>query len=136
MSTKRIWEIKHVKQKKTKVNDTQKKEITAFFEPLIVHYMKHLQEVIPDKKYNYVVDIYTKWFQNYFYFCEKYKAEYANRIADDFERKFLRLEFVADNQFNLSYFRHTGQWYLVNENLSLETCLKMINENPLFQPLF
>ena len=136
MSSKRIWVSRPIKPKKTKISDDQKKEITAFFEPLIEHYMRYLQEIIPDKKNNYVVDIYTKWYQNYFYFCEKYKAEYANRIADEFEYKFVRLEFIADNQLNFSYFRHTGQWHLVDENLSLEACLKMMNENPNFQPLF
>ncbi len=136
MKKKRIWALSVPKAKKIKINDFQKKEISAFFYPLILQYKKLLQEVIPDKSNNYVVDIYTKWYQNYFYFCEKYKAEYADRIADDFEYKFVRLEFIDENKFNFSYFRHTGQWHLVDENLSLEACLKMINENPNFQPLF
>jgi hypothetical protein len=79
-----------------------------------------LQTIKPNKENNYVSDIYTKWHRNYFYFCEKNKAEYENRRFDEFETKFVRLEFIAENSFNFSYFRHIGQWHLVAENVNLE----------------
>lgn len=65
----------------------------------------------------------------------KYKSVGANKIVDEYERKYVRLEFITENNYNFSYFRHTGQWHLVAENCSLETCLQMINENGNFQPL-
>ncbi|MBY0481189.1 MAG: hypothetical protein K2Q21_07530 [Chitinophagaceae bacterium] len=100
------------KAKKQKNTDEQKHELSLFFEPLILQFKKELQKIKPNKKFNYVVDIYTKWYQTYFYFCKKYKSESENRIADEFETKFVRLEFISENNFNFSYFRHTdnGIW--------------------------
>jgi len=109
--------------------------VTIFFEPLILQFKNELQKREPDKEYSYVVDIYTKWYQNYLYFCEKYKAEFENRLADEFETKFARLEFISEDNFNFSYFRHTGQWHVVIENITLKHCLEMIIQNPDFQPL-
>ena len=131
-----LWIPSQSKAIKQKVSDKQKDVVTAFFEALILQYKKKLQKVKSNKKFNYATDIYTTWYRNYFYFCEKYKAVFENRLADEFETKFVRLEFISENNFNFSYFRHTGQWHLVIENISLTECLEMMNDNPNFQPSF
>lgn len=82
MAKKYIWIPSPSKAKKLKITEEQKNTVNIFFEPLIAQYKSQLQKIKPDKEYNYVVDIYTKWYQNYFYFCEKYKAEFENRIED------------------------------------------------------
>ena len=135
MAKKYIWIPSPAKAKRIKITEEQKNIVNIFFEPLIVEFKKHLK-VKPNKEHNYVVDIYSKWYQNYFYFCEKYKAEYKNRIMDEFETKFVRIEFVSENKYTFSYFRHTGQWHVVVENITLRKCLEMIKENPNFQPLY
>lgn len=48
------------------------------------------------------------------------------------EDKFARLEFVESNTYNLAYYRHTGQWWTVDENVTAEFCIKNIKDNPLF----
>jgi hypothetical protein len=123
-------------KKSISISDKQKVEVSNFFIQLLESFLEKLQTIKPNKEYNYVTDIYTKWHRNYFYFCEKNKAEYENRMRDEFETKFVRLEFMAENSFNFSYFRHTGQWHLVAENIPLEKCEEMIKKNPNFQPLF
>ena len=120
---------------KPKVTDEQKEVVNTFFEPLIAKYKDQLKQINNSKEDTYTIDIYSKWYQNYFYLCEKYKSEGENRIMDEYERKYLRLEFIDKNNFNFSYFRHTGQWHLVDENCALKKCLEMINENGNFQPL-
>lgn len=82
-----------------------------------------------------MIDIYTRWRGNYLYFCEKYKSEGENRIADEFEVKFVRLEHIGHDKFNLSYFRHTEKWFQVETDLTLSDCLKMMKEIPTFQPI-
>lgn len=89
----------------------------------------------PDKRYNYLVDVYTKWYQRYFYFCEKFKSEFPDRIYDEFEVRFVRLENTGKDRFDFSYFRHTGQWFQVATELTLKECLEMIQQNPNFQPI-
>lgn len=132
---KMLWVPNQSKAIKPIVTDEQKNATILFFEPLIANYKTQLQQVDNSKVGTYTIDIYSKWYQNYFYLCEKYKSENSNRIVDEYERKYLRLEFISENNFNFSYFRHTGAWHLVAENCSLEKCLHMINENGNFQPL-
>ena len=130
-----LWILSQSKAIKPRVTDEQKEVVNIFFEPLIANYKTQLQQVDNSKEGTYTIDIYSKWYQHYFYLCEKYKSENPNRIVDEYERKYLRLEFISENNFNFSYYRHTGAWHLVAENCSLETCLQMINENGNFQPL-
>ncbi len=66
--------------------------------------------------------------------CEKFKSERPNRLYDEFEVKFVRLKYTGKNQFEFSYYRHTGQWHLVAQGLTLDECMEMILLNPVFQP--
>ncbi len=135
MAKKYIWIPSQTKASKQKVSEVQKEAVNMFFEPLVLQYKKELQKLKQNKEHNYIADIYSKWHQNYFYLCEQYKSENENRISDEYARKYLRLEFISENNFNFSYFRHISQWHLVAENVTLAECLKMINENPNFRPL-
>jgi hypothetical protein len=87
-----------------------------------------------DEQYNYIVDIYSKWYRGYFYFCAKYHCPHPNAIKSHFEIKFARMEFIGNDRFALSYMRHTEQWWEIYPDLTLEQCLKVIEEDPLFQP--
>lgn len=124
------------KPKKAKpiILEAQKIAVSNFFEPLIASFKTQLLEA-GKRSGTCSIDIYSKWYQHYFYFCEKYIHEGENRISKEHERKYLRLEFINENSFNFSYYRHTGQWHLVKENCTLEKCLQMINENGNFQPI-
>jgi hypothetical protein len=129
MATKKIWVL--TPQKKA-ITESDKTHLTALFEPLIKNYKKKFIEAKPNKKHNYVIDFYTKFYRGFFYLCATYKAEYENRIHDEFEVKFARLEFVETKKYNLAYYRHTGQWWTIDENVTAEYCLDNITNNPLF----
>ena len=87
-----------------------------------------------DMAFNYVVDIYTKWYRNYLYFCATYANPRPTAIASHFEIKFARLEYVEKDRYHLSYMRHTGKWWEVYPDLSLDECLTTIKDDPLFMP--
>lgn len=129
MATKKVWVLTH---KKKVMREVDKIKLTNLFEPLITDYKKKFIEANPNKKHNYVIDFYTKFYRGFFYLCATYKAEYEKRIHDEFEEKFARLEFVDTNTYSLANFRHTEQWWTVNENVTAEYCLKNIKDNPLF----
>ena len=122
------------KSKKT-ISEFEKQRITDDCQPLIEQFKTQYIRSNPDKRFNYLIDIYTRWRGNYLYFCEKYKSESENRIADEFEVNFVRLEYIGRNKFNLSYFRHTEQWFEVATDLSLQDCLKMMKNIPTLQPI-
>lgn len=87
-----------------------------------------------EMQWNYVVDIYSKWYRSYFYFCAKYRCPKPNCISEFFEVKFARLEYVGKDRFNLSYMRHTEQWWELYTDLPLGSCLDIIRSEPHFQP--
>ena len=85
-------------------------------------------------QYNYIADVYTKWYRHYFYFCAKYNVPGPNALVPFFEAKFARLEYIRDNGFNMAFMRHTGEWVEVYEDLSLERCLEAVETDPFFYP--
>ena len=135
MKRKKMWLLSPAGKSKVKPFDLNKPAIENRCQPLIEHFKQQYVKKNPDKKYNYLTDVYTKWRGNYLYFCEKYKSEQAGMIEHEFEESFVRLEYVGIDNFNFSYFRHTGRWFPVASNLTLNDCLEMIESNPNFHPI-
>jgi hypothetical protein len=133
--TRKYWMFSPTKSSKAKPSESEKKSIQDYFQPLVEDFKKQYISKNPNREFNYLVDVYSKWFQNYFYLCEKLKSEHPNRLADEFEIKFVRLKTTGKNLFDFSYFRHTNQWHLVAVNLTLDECKEMILSNPVFQPI-
>ena len=118
-----------------KLTDYEKTRIESQCQPLIEKLKSQYVSKNPDKKYNYLVDIYIKWYRDYLYFCEKYKSESPDRIVDEFEDKFVKLKITKKDKFDISYMRHTGKWNLIACDLSLTECLEMIEDTPTFHPV-
>lgn len=130
---KKQWVLTSPQNLNAKLTLSEKQEISDYFQPLVDEFKSKNIVENPDKSNNYLIDIYTKWYRDYLYFCEKYKSEHPNRIADDFELKYVRLKCTGLNKFEYSYLRFNEQWYLQAENLTKEDCWKLIKSNPNFQ---
>lgn len=133
--TKKYWMHSPTKSSKGKPSEFDKISVQNYFQPLLESFKGQYIKENPNKEFNYLIDVYSKWYQNYFYLCEKFKSEHPNRLVDEFEVKFVRLTYKETNLFDFSYFRHTGQWHLVAINLTLDECKEMIVSNPVFQPI-
>ncbi len=136
MANKRGWVHIQEKAAKKKVTDEIKEKITNFFNPLVEEYREQIKNIVPNKEYPYAIEVYTKWVQSYFYFGCVLKLDFENRIADKVDDKFARLEFVDNNLFNIAYKRHTGSWFQIATNLSLEEALVCLRNDPMLQPMF
>ena len=132
----KIWTYKPPKQPKSKVPDTIKSEVETKARELIESILKpdHVKAPSVNKPFNYIVDIYSKWHGNYFYFCSKYACPDPNAISPYFEAKFARLEYNGNGHFNLSYMRHTEKWWEIYFDLSIDECIAAIRDEPLFMP--
>lgn len=99
---------------------------------------EHVKPPLKNTKWNYIVDIYTKWHRNYFYFCAKYACPGPNALSPFFDTGFAGLEYVGgvgqQSRFNISYMRHTGRWWEIQRGLSLEQCLAEIRKGGIFHP--
>ncbi|MCH7535585.1 MAG: hypothetical protein IH948_07555 [Bacteroidetes bacterium] len=135
MSNRKIWMSVNPGKPKASLTKWDKDKVENLCQPIVEEFKKQCVKDDPDKRFNYLVDVYTKWRGNYLYFCEKFKSESPDRIADEFESKFVRLECIGKDKFNFSYFRHTGRWSLVATDLTLNDCLEMMQGNPNFQPV-
>ncbi len=133
---RKMWGFSPPKQLKPKVPDTVKTNVEAKANNLIETVLKpnHIKPPSGDERFNYIVDIYSKWHQSYFYFCAKYACPGSNAILPFFEIKFARLEYVSNECFNLSYMRHTGQWWGIYTELSLDESIDAIRDEPHFLP--
>jgi len=118
-----------------KPTPSDKQEVETFFQPLIEQFKKQFIKEKASGPFDYITDIYPKWYRSYFYLCAKYKSEHPNRIQDEYEEKFARLTFIKQGVFDIAYFRHTGQWFPIGENLGLEKCREMILSNPVLHPI-
>jgi len=125
---------------KPKVPDAVKVELKTKATELIDAVLKpeHVKPPPKNAKWNYIVDLYTKWHRNYFYFCAKYACPGPNALSPFFDTGFARLEYSGgvgrQSRFNMSYMRHTGRWWEIGHGLSLEQCLAEVREGGLFQP--
>ena len=133
---KKRWVYSPRKQAASKVPDRLKQTVQAKADELVntVLIPQYVKPPPENYQFNYLVNIYTKWYRNYFYFCSTYNTSGPNAIAPSFEDKFARLEYLAADSFNLAYMRHTGQWQVIAQSISLEEALEMIKDGGLFHP--
>ena len=109
------WFFSPSRAPKPKVPELVKIEVKQVCDELVESVLKP-RNIDPDTKeerFNYIVDIFTKWYRNYFYFYAKYHSPGPNAIEPFFETKFARMEYVGRDGFNLSYMRHTTKWFEV-----------------------
>jgi hypothetical protein len=130
---KKGWGWVFVEPKPKSIGEAQKIVLEKSFQVIIEDFKERfIQEPNPD--FGYTTDIYGKWYRHYFYFCQKMQYDHPDFRVREAEHKIARIECFANNTFNLSYFRHTGQWFEIAHALTLEACLEEIKTNPLFYP--
>jgi hypothetical protein len=118
------------------VADSVKDEIKGKAEEIVESLFKPRYVKPPPKeaRFNYIVDIYTKWHKNCLYFVAKYACPGPNALSPFFEARFTRLAYMANGRFNLAYMRHTGKWCEVFTGLSMEEAFAAIRDEPFFHP--
>ncbi len=119
-----------------KISDAIKNEVKQKADTLIDRVLKtkYIKQPPKDHDFNYLVDILSKWHRDNFYFCAKYNCPSPHAMSPSFNSNFARLEYEDRDRFNLAYMRHTGQWFEIGFDLSLEECLDMIENEPDFMP--
>jgi hypothetical protein len=133
MPTKKQWVYAPAKPK---VPDAIKAGVQKEADQLVESFLKpnFIKPPPADTQWNYIVDIYTKWYRGYFYFCSKNHCPGPTAMTDYFEDKFARLEYVGDGRFNVSYMRHTEKWWEIFQGFTLDQCLEAIQHIPNLQP--
>jgi len=130
------WGYYPDKPKKPKVSVSIKKEISDLALKFINTKLKpkHITDIPLEIDRNYISNITTKWYRNYFYFTSILKSNHPDLKDKTLEVKFARIEYLNDKCFKLSYMRHTEQWNEVYTESSIEECFNIIESEQLFFP--
>ena len=133
---KKIWMSTTPKHKKPSIPASLKQELGTKVEDVLENIFrpKYIKPPPTDHDFNYLADLYLKWYRSYLYICGTYNCPSPRAISPSFEAKFTRIEYAGGEKFNLAYMRHTGQWWEVYPHLSMDECLKSIVEEVLFHP--
>jgi hypothetical protein len=133
---RKMWRPRPPRKVNHKVPESIKVQVQQKADSLIQSVLKpeHIKPPPQDTVFNYIVDIYSKWYRNYLYFCATYRCPSPDRISEFVESRFARLEHVGNQHFNLSYMRHNGQWVELFAGLSLDECLESIKNEPHYLP--
>ena len=94
---------------------TLKKEVQTKADDLVEKVLapKYIKPPPKKPRWNYPIELWTKWHRSFFYFGSTWASPGPNRIAPTFEARFARLEYVGDRRFNFAYFRHTEEWWTI-----------------------
>ena len=116
---------------KPKVPDDLKKEVQAKADDLVEKVLKPLYIKPPPKKprWNYPIDIWTKWNRSFFYFGSTWACPGPNAIAPTFEVPFARLEYVGGSEVRSCVFPAYRRMVDDPPRLTLDECLKLIGED-------
>ena len=123
--------------KANKPPEGEKRAIGQACESFIAEVLKprFLPEIRP-AEFNYCVDIFGKWHGGNFRFLQRYRnddPQYADAL--EFDHPFARLGYVSRDRFDLSYFRHTGQWWTLHRGVSLASALSLLETDGHFHPI-
>ena len=115
--------------------EAEKTAITGVCEKFIAEVLRprFLPEVRPTE-FNYPVVIYGKWHGNKYRFITRYRSDDPRSYEPEFDAPFARLEYVSRDRFDLSWHRHTGEWFCLFQRLSLAEALHRIESEPHFEP--
>jgi hypothetical protein len=124
------------KAKPSKVPDALIRELSAKANALIEDRIRpeHVKPPPKNPSFNYIENVFTKCRGRYFYFMAKYASPEPNSISPSFEVGFARLEFIGDDQFDLAYFRHTGKWWRIFSELTVDEALNFVGDGGHFTP--
>jgi hypothetical protein len=133
---RKMWMIRPVKQNKPTVTASIKTQVEEKAKALIENVLKpkYIQPPPEDQRFNYIIDIGAKWYGNYFYFFSTYACPGPNALSPSFESKFARMEYLGNATFALYFMRHTGEWVGIYDALSVEECMKAIQDDSWFVP--
>jgi hypothetical protein len=129
------WNIRSAKERPT-VTASTKSEVETKAKDLINNVLKPKHVLPPplESRFNYITHIGAKWHRNYFYFFSTYACPSPNALSPTFESKFARMEPVGAGKFALYFMRHTDEWVDLYDAISVDECLKAIQDDPCFVP--
>ena len=131
---RKTWVWAPRKQPKSTVPAHLKESVRSKGDELVQKHLKpaYIKPPPTNPEMNYIIDIWTRWYQSYFYFCATYASPSPHALSPTFELRFARMGYIGNERFNLAYMRHTGNWNEIYFDLSVDECMTAIRDEPYF----
>jgi hypothetical protein len=119
-----------------KLSEPEKVAITATCERFLAEVLRprFLPEIRPTS-FNYPVAILGKWHGNKYRFLQRFRSDAPEALEPEFEAPFARLEYVGRDSFDVSWHRHTGEWFCLYRSVSLIEALRLIESDGHLHPV-
>jgi hypothetical protein len=133
---KKTWSLATKKPSKAKIPDDLNAEVEAKATKLVEDVLKprHVQPPPKEPRFNYIIDLWSKWHRSYFCFGATYACPGPNAISPTFETKFARMEHIGGRRFALAYLRHNDRWLVIFPSLTVDECMEAIEGGGPFHP--
>jgi hypothetical protein len=120
---------------KPKVPEVLRRRVQAEADALVEQVLKprYLEPPPPEPRFNYIIDVFTRWWGSYFYFCATYACPGSNALSPSFEVRFARLEYAGGERFHMAFMRYTGEWIEIYEGVPWQAALTAIRDDSYFR---
>ena len=117
--------------------EPEKVAITAACERFLAEVLRprFLPEIRPSTAFNYPVAILGKWHGNKYRFLQRFRCDDPDALEPEFDAPFARLEYVGRDCFDVSWHRHTGEWWCLHRSVSLTEALRLIETDGHLHPV-
>jgi hypothetical protein len=116
--------------------EPEKGAITAACERFLAEVLRprFLPEIRPTS-FNSPVAIMGKWHGNKYRFLQRFRSDDPEALEPEFDAPFARLEHVGRDCFDVSWHRHTGEWFCLYRAVSLAEALRLIESDGHLHPV-
>ncbi|MFY8001858.1 MAG: hypothetical protein ACOVSW_24910 [Candidatus Kapaibacteriota bacterium] len=130
---KKMWVFAPQKASPAQLSDQEKRAIEDIGEKIVQQWTKKLPPNRENPNFGWVTGYSTKWYRHFFYIMQEMQYP-ANKgfIKENASHNHARIEYVGGGRYAVAYFRHTGQWHTLVDDLSLDTLEKFIATHDMF----
>jgi hypothetical protein len=133
MATKYVW-AKNPRPPQLKLARSKKDELLAQVQAFVAaHFTAHMQPPPKNPRFNYVTGYFVKWQGSYIVVFARYACPSPNAISPSFDAPLARLGCFPGDRFSLWARRHTDEWIVIEDGITLNKCFEALRTNPWFE---
>lgn len=134
---KKIWVLGKPRSPRAKPSDEERAKVVATLDAFVKNVLKprFLPEIEPTTQFNYPIDIIGEWRAGRYRFLQRFRSDAENRIVEEFDAPFARIDYIGPDRFDIYWMRHTGAWWALHRSVTLDDALKLMIDDGHLHPV-